>query len=146
MKNPHTGTSLQLWETLAPPLQRVSLKAYELGYAHRIIQGWRSPQEQLRLFNAGKSKLKFGAHNYKNGGVPASRAFDWIPADFHGWNDVSQFRTGAHLFFAAGHLLETLLTWGGDWDNDTIETDQHFMDYDHIELRNFEHLTPQQLL
>lgn len=48
----------------------------------RIQDGWRSPADQLKAFNNGNSKLKFGFHNVTSAsGAPESLAVDMLDDD-----------------------------------------------------------------
>jgi hypothetical protein len=52
------------------------------GLRPRIQDAWRSPGDQLKAFNNGNSKLKFGFHNVTSGtGSPESLAVDMLDDD-----------------------------------------------------------------
>ena len=52
------------------------------GIRPRIQDGWRSPADQLKAFETGHSKLKFGFHNVTSaGGKPESLAVDMLDDD-----------------------------------------------------------------
>lgn len=52
-----------------------------IGFRPRIICSWRSPEEQKKAYNEGKSKLLFGWHNLTDSGKPDSCAVDMIDDD-----------------------------------------------------------------
>ena len=52
------------------------------GLRPRIQEAWRSPENQLAAFRAGRSKLKFGFHNVTTpDGKPAALAVDILDDD-----------------------------------------------------------------
>lgn len=125
----HSGVCLS---TCAKPLQAISDKAQLMGFDHQIIVGYRDPVAQLAAYRAGKSKLKPG--HSKHNSMP-SEAFDFIGHPFAGWTDIDQFRGGAHVFLGAAHILGIVARWGGDWNMNGSEADEHGLrDFDHIEL------------
>jgi len=99
-----------------------------------IIEGHRDPARQLKLFEEGKTKLKFGKHNK----LP-SHAVDCAPVNFD-WANASAHSETYKLFFLYG-VMETIakqhgvkLRFGGDWDHDYLYNDQTFNDRVHFEL------------
>ena len=57
------------------------------GYSPRIVFSYRTPEQQLELFNKKASKLKIGYHNFTTkDGKPCSEAVDIIDSRF-GWNN-----------------------------------------------------------
>lgn len=95
-----------------------------------VIEGHRNKDKQNRLFDEGKSQLKYpkGKHN----SLP-SLAVDAAPYPID-WND----RERATLF--AGYVLGVAcemgikLRWGGDWNCNFETTDNNFDDLWHFEL------------
>lgn len=53
----------ELFPTFRAGLARVIADLGTMGEWPRIQDAWRSPADQLKAFNAGHSKLKFGFHN-----------------------------------------------------------------------------------
>jgi hypothetical protein len=52
------------------------------GFRPRIQDAWRSPEDQLRAFQSGNSKLKFGYHNATGpGGEKEALAVDLLDDD-----------------------------------------------------------------
>lgn len=101
-----------------------------------VIEGRRGQEEQDRLFDAGKSKLKFprSMHNKS-----PSMAADVVPYPID-WNDHRRFYLfGGFVLGVAAKLLDTgdmthRVRYGGDWDMDFSISDQTFHDLPHFEL------------
>tara|TARA_R110000782_G_scaffold146133_1_gene238869 strand:+ start:882 stop:1322 length:441 start_codon:yes stop_codon:yes gene_type:complete len=107
-----------------------------------VLEGKRTSERQIQLFNTGKSKLdgvtKISKHQVTKSN-PYSKAVDLLPYPVN-WKDAKRF------FFLAGimkgvalKLLEEgrithKLRWGGDWDSDNDFKDQSFNDLPHFEL------------
>lgn len=53
----------ELYPWFAQQLKLVIRDLEEAGLRPRIQDAWRSPEDQLKAFNSGHSKLKFGFHN-----------------------------------------------------------------------------------
>lgn len=64
-----------------------------MGLRPRIQDAWRSPAEQMREYNSGFSKLKFGFHNITAAnGDPDSLAVDLLDDDHPlGYGDIPYF-------------------------------------------------------
>ena len=96
-----------------------------------VIEGHRSCARQNRLYEEGKTKVRYpkGRHN-----AEPSRAADVVPYPID-WDDRERF----HLF--AGFVLGTAkqmgigLRWGGDWNINWFVDDNKFDDFPHFELR-----------
>jgi hypothetical protein len=60
---------LELYPTFRDRIARVISELEAMGERPRIQDAYRSPEDQLKAFNSGHSKLKFGFHNVtgKNG-------------------------------------------------------------------------------
>lgn len=115
---------------LHPDLQKVALEAIKT-VDFTIICGHRGEYDQNKAFREGNSKAKFGqsAHN-----LLPSRAFDFIPYPFNGWNDHAGFLKVAKAVVAAGKKLDITVRSGGDWNMNNDFTDEKFVDTPHIEL------------
>lgn len=115
---------------LHPNLQAVANEAIKT-VDFTIIQGYRGQYDQNKAFAEGKSKAKFGqsAHN-----TLPSRAFDFIPYPFLGWNDHAGFMRVAKAIVEAGKKLNIPVRSGGDWNMNNDFTDEKFVDTPHIEL------------
>ncbi len=121
---------------LHPDLQAVANEVIkDLDFT--IIWGYRGEYDQNKAFKEGKSKARFGqsAHN-----TLPSRAFDFIPYPFKGWNDHAGFLKLAKAFVEAGKKLHAEgkiklpVRSGGDWNMNNDFTDEKFVDTPHIEL------------
>jgi peptidoglycan L-alanyl-D-glutamate endopeptidase CwlK len=122
--------------TCDPRLQEVFNWVVE-DYDCTIIEGHRSPERQQELYDQGKSKVRFGNHNYS-----PSRAVDvapWpIPDDWgdHNWKERAKFYHFAGYVKGIAESVGVRLRWGGDWDRDKDFDDQTFDDLVHFELED----------
>lgn len=127
--------------TLHPDLQKIFKTVLGMGYDHSLIEGHRGQSKQDRLFDEGKSKVKFpdGKHNsYPSLAVDAMPYFkdkphiDWEhrPSIFHFAGIV---RGVAFMLFSMGEITH-LVRWGGDWDNDFDVREKQWDDSPHYEL------------
>jgi peptidoglycan L-alanyl-D-glutamate endopeptidase CwlK len=97
-----------------------------------VLEGYRSEIEQNRLFEQGKTKVKYpnGRHNKK-----PSLAVDVMPYPVD-WQDRERMCYFAgHVMAIAKTMFNTTLRWGGDWDLDTDLADNVFDDLPHYEIR-----------
>jgi hypothetical protein len=103
------------------------------GMELRPHQGYRPPEEQLKAYKAGRSKLKFGKHNYR----PA-RACDLV------WCVDGKWSWDVELpWWLVGYWAEQAgLSWGGRWGTPQAERKRPCRDgmplgWDcpHVELR-----------
>lgn len=96
-----------------------------------VIVGHRSEEDQLKAFNEGRSKLKFGNHNYS-----PSKAFDFIPYPFSDadWKDTERFREIAKVLCRKAAELGIPVRWGGTWSDNPNDPPAHFSDADHFEI------------
>jgi len=128
--------------TLHPDLQRV-VNGAMLLLKHTpgtltdfsVVFGWRSNEDQDRLYAAGRSQLKGGQsyHNRTNAeGHAASHAVDVVPYPWD-WADadepanVQRFEELAALMKASAKAEGVALEWGGDWTT--------FVDKPHFQMR-----------
>jgi peptidoglycan L-alanyl-D-glutamate endopeptidase CwlK len=133
-------TSVERLSTCHPLLQQL-FYAVILEYDCTIIQGYRSHEEQIVLYNQGKTKVRTSKHNE----MP-SRAVDvapYLPGRGIPWpipkspsyiKDLNQFYHFAGYVEALAKELHLNLRWGGDWDRDHNITDQSFNDLVHFEI------------
>lgn len=128
--------SLEQLRTCHPDLQMVFMDLIEFVDC-RVIQGYRSKEEQNRFFREKKSKVQWP--NSKHNTDP-SLAVDVAPGRWMNgqwiipWTNTELFRAfgGYVLGFARAYGIE--LRWGGDWDSDWNFRDQRFNDLVHFEL------------
>src|SRR6266849_193113 len=72
----------ELFPTFAVRIGKVLVDLEAAGVRPRIQEAYRSPEDQLKAFNAGFSKLKFGFHNVTGaGGNRESLAVDLLDDD-----------------------------------------------------------------
>lgn len=123
--------SVALVALVAAPLRAIIAEA-SLGADFTVSTSVRGRSAQNAAAAQGNSQARFGqsAHNYK----PAV-GVDLMPWPFLGWKNINQFRELAHVMLAAAHAKRILLRWGGDWDMDGSEADEHGLrDFGHFEL------------
>jgi peptidoglycan L-alanyl-D-glutamate endopeptidase CwlK len=97
----------------------------------KVITGQRTKDEQERLFQMGRSKVRYP--NSKHNSNP-SRAIDvaFVPID---WENRDQWHyLGATIVAVAKEKFGVELRWGGDWDQDHEVADNVFDDLLHFEL------------
>lgn len=99
-------------------------------YDCAILYGYRDREIQDRLYEEGRSKLKYP--NSKHNSYP-SRAVDVAPYPID-WDDVGRFYHFAGYVSKIAKDLNIPLRWGGDWDGDGSMKDQTFNDLVHFEL------------
>lgn len=120
-------TSSERLATAHPDLQKVFNEVVK-HFDNTIICGHRSPEEQLKAYNSGNSKVKFGKHNsYPSMAVDAAP----YPID---WNDLERFTRFGFFVMGVAAGMGIRLRWGRDWDGDFDLNDQTFNDYPHFEL------------
>jgi peptidoglycan L-alanyl-D-glutamate endopeptidase CwlK len=127
--------SLAVRAELDPALQRVfdrvvALLTIDGRYDIKLLDGWRSHNEQLAAYKSGKSQKKPGTSKHES--WPA-RAVDaaLYPVDF---GDELGFAVLAGFVFAAAALEGVKIRWGGDWNQNGETDDEGFPDLNHFEL------------
>lgn len=122
-------TSKAKLETCDERLQEILNEAIK-HYDFSVLCGYRGEEEQNKLFDEGKTKVKFP--DSKHNRLP-SLAVDIAPYPVQ-WNDTLRF---ARLFgLIEGIALERgyKLRWGADWDMDNNIKEHNFLDFPHIGL------------
>ena len=96
-----------------------------------VIEGHRSAERQDKLFEEGKTKVKYpnGRHNSN-----PSRAVDVVPYPID-WDDRERFHLFAGFVIGIAKSMEINLRWGGDWDQDWYVHDNRFDDFPHFEIK-----------
>lgn len=99
-----------------------------------VLEGRRSKARQNRLYEQGKSKVKWpnSKHNVEDPD-DLSKAFDLAPYPID-WEDERRFRILGGVVKAVAHEMGINIRWGGDWDGDMDLDDQTFNDLVHFEL------------
>lgn len=126
-----------LYPTLHPELQPLAIEwlneCLKEGLHVRIIQTWRDPLYQDKLFAQGRTRPgniatdltgKSSLHCFTIDGQPASKAFDF--ACFDKQNSYITHGTDPAYSMAGNIGVHLGLIWGGNWTG--------FKDYDHLQL------------
>ena len=97
-----------------------------------VLEGHRSGERQDKLFEEGKTKVKFpnGRHNSS-----PSNAVDVTPYPVD-WEDRERQTLFAGFVIGIGRAMGVTLRWGGDWDMDFQVMDNRFDDFPHFEVRD----------
>tara|TARA_Y100001963_G_C6672218_1_gene395655 strand:+ start:487 stop:882 length:396 start_codon:yes stop_codon:yes gene_type:complete len=95
-----------------------------------ILEGHRSQERQDRLYEEGKSQVKYpkGRHN-----ANPSKAMDITPYPID-WEDRERQTLFAGFVLGVAKLMGHSVRWGGDWDRDFQVMDNRFDDFPHIEI------------
>jgi len=117
-------------KTCDPRLQKLFEKVI-LGFDCTIIEGHRDKEKQNKAYEKGNSKLMFpkGKHN-----ANPSMALDAIPYPID-WEDRERMTYFAGYVKGISQMLDIPIRWGGDWNNNTILSDNKFDDLVHFELK-----------
>ena len=96
-----------------------------------VLEGHRSEERQNRLFEEGKTKVKYpkGRHNSS-----PSRAVDVTPYPVD-WDDRERQTLFAGFVLGIARSMDIKLRWGGDWDMDFQVMDNRFDDFPHFEVK-----------
>ena len=96
-----------------------------------ILEGHRSGERQDKLFEEGKTKVKYpnGRHN-----ASPSRAVDVAPYPID-WDDRERFHLFAGFVLGIARSMGITLRWGGDWNMNFKVDDNKFDDFPHFELK-----------
>ena len=96
-----------------------------------VIEGDRSAERQNKIFDEGKTKVKYpnGRHN-----ANPSRAVDVVPYPVD-WNDMERFDLFAGFVLGIAQSMGIKLRWGGDWNMNFEVDDNKFDDFPHFELK-----------
>jgi hypothetical protein len=102
---------VELYLSFAEKIELVLKDMEARGYRPRIQDAWRSPQDQLKAYNSGHSKLKYGFHNVTGAnGKKESLAVDVLDDDFPLASRKAYLLNLADA--AEKHGLKTGITWG----------------------------------
>ena len=96
-----------------------------------VLEGHRGQERQDKLYEEGKTKLKFpnGRHN-----MAPSNAVDVTPYPVD-WDDRERLTLFAGFVLGIARSMGVRLRWGGDWDMDFQVLDNRFDDFPHFEIR-----------
>jgi len=97
-----------------------------------VLEGHRSQERQDKLFEEGKTKVKYpdGRHN-----AIISNAVDVTPYPVN-WDDRERQTLFAGFVLGIAKSMGIKLRWGGDWDMDFEVQDNKFDDFPHFEIRD----------
>jgi len=76
-----------------------------------VLCGFRSEEEQNKVYSKGASKLKFPKSRHNKNPSDAIDIAPW-PID---WNNLARFRKLASIVKEEAKKLGYKVTWGGDW-------------------------------
>ena len=95
-----------------------------------VLEGHRSGERQDKLYEEGKTKVKFpnGRHN-----ANPSNAVDVVPYPVD-WDDRERFHLFAGFVLGLAQSMEINIRWGGDWNKNFEVDDNKFDDFPHFEL------------
>ena len=96
-----------------------------------VLEGHRNEERQNKLFDEGKTKVKFpsGRHNSS-----PSLAVDVTPYPVD-WADRERQTLFAGFVLGIARSMGINLRWGGDWDQDFQVSDNRFDDFPHFEIK-----------
>ena len=96
-----------------------------------VLEGNRNEERQNKLFDEGKTKVKFpdGRHNSS-----PSLAVDVTPYPVD-WSDRERQTLFAGFVLGIANRMGITLRWGGDWDMDFKVMDNRFDDFPHFEVK-----------
>ena len=96
-----------------------------------VIEGHRSAERQNKLFEEGRTKVKYphGRHNSN-----PSRAVDVVPYPID-WDDRERFHLFAGFVIGIAQSMGIKLRWGGDWNMNFEVDDNNFDDFPHFEIK-----------
>ena len=95
-----------------------------------ILEGHRSGERQNKLYDEGKTKVKFpkGRHNNNPSlAVDVAR----YPID---WDDRERHTLFAGFVIGIARGMGINLRWGGDWNRNWDTADNRFDDFPHFEI------------
>lgn len=108
-------------------------------FDHSLVCGRRGKAAQTKAYNSGKSKLKWPESKHNAEAPALSNAVDAYPypVNFKRFQRQIYFAGAvvgiAWVFYKIGKI-DNLIRWGGDWNKNTILSDQSFNDYPHFEV------------
>ena len=95
----------------------------------RVLEGRRGEEAQNRLFEEGKTKLKWPDSKHNKS---PSIAVDIVPYPVD-WNDRDRFVYMAGIVMGIACQMGLKIRWGGDWDQNQ-RFNESFFDAAHFEI------------
>jgi len=106
----------ELYPSFRDKIAAIVSELESLGFRPRIQDAWRSREDQLKAFNSGNSRLKFGFHNVTGAnGAKESLAVDMVDDDLVNRKKTTYEHAEYLLRLAAAaqrHGLTTGIGWG----------------------------------
>ena len=96
-----------------------------------VMCGHRSEEDQNEAFRTGNSQVKWPDSDHNE---DPSLAVDVVPYPID-WENLKRFYYFGGFVKGIAKQLQLEITWGGDWDDDTILNDQSFMDLPHFKIK-----------
>lgn len=134
--------SKKILATVHPSLRKVLESAIrEVDFS--VVSGFRTQEEQKRLYAEGKTKLLFSPHNVFPALAVDIQPYPAVEVTNKEWELLRQNPTLYQLLrwwylagFIKGVALErnVKLRWGGDWNQNNDPRDERFRDLYHFEL------------
>jgi peptidoglycan L-alanyl-D-glutamate endopeptidase CwlK len=126
-------TSLEKLSTCHPDLQRLFNEVIK-HYDCTIIEGHRLDEDQLKAFNAGKSKIKSGGKHNHSPSLAVDVAPHYPTEPNIDWNCQGNFYLFAGYVLATARQMKIEIKWGGSWNGSLDIRDNKFNDLVHFEL------------
>ena len=96
-----------------------------------VLEGHRGEERQNRLYDEGKTKLRYPSGRHNN---DPSTAVDVTPYPVD-WADRERQTLFAGFVLGIARSMGIKLRWGGDWNMDFKVQDNRFDDFPHFEIR-----------
>lgn len=125
--------SLDLLSSCDPRLQKIAHEAIK-RIDFKVTEGHRSVERQHQLFLDGNSKCD-GINKKSNHNYLPSRAFDFLPCPFKGWDQLNDFKAVADVLLAVAAEQGIRVRWGGDFNGDGWLIGKDNWDKPHFEIR-----------
>lgn len=124
-----SSRSLRRLDGVHPDLIRVVHRAIEITTVDfGISEGLRTKERQLKLFQAGATKIMESRHLTGH----AVDLYAWAAGEVR-WDWPLYFKLADAMRLAAKEE-DVPIRWGGDWDGDGDSNDESFRDGPHFEL------------
>lgn len=134
-----SNESLIQLRTCHPKLQLLFNEVIK-WYDCKVIEGYRSPERQLELYDQKLTKNKIGKHNNSPSLAADVYPYPIVIPDRSKMSEQKYIQAIVRFYDFAGFVkgvasqLYIPIRWGGDWDRDNVFTDQVFNDLPHFEL------------